>query len=337
MTLIKSDSNGLSSGIVTKSGHSISAEACQDIFQYFTQPKTSLNKDYSNNLKLTFDEIENLNYMILQSLRGENIVGINSSVIVVHKDKSKVIFEGFENFKGYVVGGSSPTRLVVLIYRYVMNSSSNNQLQNYEIKIELNSKLATYERMNEDKLPSAMKSLLVRVMPTVELTIKYEDYLKAKVIVDLVDNWVNGCPTSDSNKTDIVKFFQNHSHTFPAIFSCISVLLIMFYIQNSISSLIPENSAIQEYAIFLIQTLGLSYLIIIIARGVGRLVENFLDFYPFLSYVKINKGDEKLLASRKGRIQAVFLKITATIILGALGSYLMAVICGFFPDIVPKP
>lgn len=83
--------------------------------------------------------------------------------------------------------------------------------------------------------------------------------------------------------------------------------------------------------------MGLSYLIIIIARGVGRLVENFLDFYPFLSYVKINKGDEKLLASRKGRIQAVFLKITATIILGALGSYLMAVICGFFPDIVPKP
>ncbi|WP_217483489.1 hypothetical protein, partial [Acinetobacter baumannii] len=80
----------------------------------------------------------------------------------------------------------------------------------------------------------------------------------------------------------------------------------------------------------------LSYLIVMIARGVGKLVENFLDFYPFLSYIEINKGDTKLISKRKGKITTVVLKIIGTIILGAIGSYLMAVICGFYPNLLPS-
>ena len=190
--------------------------------------------------------------------------------------------------------------------------------------------------MNEDKLPSEMKSLLIRVMSTVELEVKYEDYLKAKVIVDLVDNWVSGCPNSDDWSTDFIKSLQNNSRVFSALFSCIAVLCLMFYLKNDISEFIPKDSPVEHYAIFLLQVLGLSYLIIMIARGVGKLVENFLDFYPFLSYIEINKGDTKLISKRKGTITAVILKIIGTIILGAIGSYVMAVICGFYPSLLPS-
>ncbi|MDO8937370.1 hypothetical protein Q7G06_16015, partial [Acinetobacter baumannii] len=110
MTIIKSSPSGSPTGIVTRDGHVISAEACQDMFQYFTRPKTSLSKDYSDNVKLNFEDIENLNSMIAQTLRGENIVALNASVVVIHKDKSKSIFESFDAFRGYVTGGSSPTR-----------------------------------------------------------------------------------------------------------------------------------------------------------------------------------------------------------------------------------
>lgn len=274
--------------------------------------------------------------MIGQTLRGENVVALNSSVIVIHKDKSKSVFESFDAFRGYVTGGSSPTRLVILIYKYLLSSPSTDQVQSYEIKIELNSKLAYYELMNEDKLPSEMKSLLIRVMSTVELEVKYEDYLKAKVIVDLVDNWVSGCPNSDDWSTDFIKSLQNNSRVFSALFSCIAVLCLMFYLKNDISEFIPKDSPVEHYAIFLLQVLGLSYLIIMIARGVGKLVENFLDFYPFLSYIEINKGDTKLISKRKGTITAVILKIIGTIILGAIGSYVMAVICGFYPSLLPS-
>jgi len=336
MTIIKSSPSGSPTGIVTRDGHVISAEACQDMFQYFTRPKTSLSKDYSENVKLNFEEIEHLNSMIGQTLHGENIVALNSSVIVIHKDKSKSVFESFDAFRGYVTGGSSPTRLVILIYKYLLSSPSTDQVQSYEIKIELNSKLAYYELMNEDKLPSEMKSLLIRVMSTVELEIKYEDYLKAKVIVDLVDNWVSGCPNSDDWSTDFIKSLQNNSRVFSALFSCIAVLCLMFYLKNDISEFIPKDSPAENYAIFLLQVLGLSYLIIMIARGVGKLVENFLDFYPFLSYIEINKGDTKLISKRKGTITAVILKIVGTIIVGAMGSYVMAVICGFYPSLLPS-
>ena len=336
MSIIKSSTSGSTTGIVTRDGHEISAEACQDMFQYFTRPKTSLSKDYSANVKLNFEEIENLNAMIGQTLRGENVVALNASVIVIHKDKSKAIFENFEAFRGYVTGGSSPTRLVILVYKYLLRSASTDQVQSYEIKIELNSKLAYYQLMDEDKLPSEMKSLLIRVMSTVELEIQYEDYLKAKVIVDLVDNWVSGCPTSDDWGTNFIKRLQNYSHVFASLFSCIAVLCLMFYLKDDVNDFIPKNSPVENYIIFLLQVLGLSYLIIMISRGVGKLVENFLDFYPFLSYIEINKGDTNLISKRKGTITAVILKIIGTIIVGAIGSYVMAVICGFYPSLLPS-
>lgn len=336
MNIMRSDEGNIPSGVVTISGHPVSVEACQDIFQQITKPKTSLSKNYSDNLMLKFEDIENLNHMVIQSLKGENIVAFNSSVTVVHRDKSQPTFDGFEDFRNYATGGSSPTRIVVLVYRYALKYGTEEKLQSYELKIELNSKLTSYEVINDDKLPSAMKAVLVRVMPTVELKIKYDDYLKAKVFVDLVDNWVKGCSNSDNYKTNFIKTLQSYSDSFSAIFSCFFVFGFMFYLQRNIESFVTTNSNVQELALFFIQVLGISYLIIMIARGVGRLVENFLDFFPFLSYININKGDINLIEKRKDKLVSVGAKIIAAIVIGALGSYLMAVICGLFPDLIPN-
>ena len=61
--IMRTDNNGVSGGGVTFSGHAVSVEACQDIFQQITKPKTSLSKSYSNNLMLKYEDIENLNYI----------------------------------------------------------------------------------------------------------------------------------------------------------------------------------------------------------------------------------------------------------------------------------
>lgn len=332
---MRSDNSGSSGGVVTFSGHAVSVEACQDIFQQITKPKTSLSKNYSNNLMLEYDDIENLNYMIGQALRGENLVALNSSIIVVHRDKSQAVFGSFEEFNGYATGGSSPTRVVVLIYEYAIKYGNEEKFQNYQIKIEINSKLTSYEVVNDDQLPSPMKALLVRVMPTVEVRIKYDDYIKAKNIIDLLDTWVSGRTNSDNYKSNIIKRLQTYSDAFSAIFSSLFIFGFMFYLQKNINDFVTKASNVQELAIFFIQILGISFLIIMIARGVGKLIENFLDFYPFLSYVSINKGDQNLIEKRKDKLFGVFLKIMGAIVIGALGSYLMAVVCGLFPSLNP--
>lgn len=333
--IMRSDNSGSSGGVVTFSGHAVSVEACQDIFQQITKPKTSLSKSYSNNLMLEYDDIENLNYMIGQALRGENLVAFNSSIIVVHRDKSQAVFGSFEEFNGYATGGSSPTRVVVLIYEYAIKYGNEEKFQNYQIKIEISSKLTSYEVTNDDQLPSPMKALFVRVMPTVEVRVKYDDYIKAKNIVDLLDTWVSGRTNSDNYKSNIIKRLQTYSDTFSAIFSCLFIFGFMFYLQKNINDFVTKGSNVQELAIFFIQILGISFLIIMIARGVGKLIENFLDFYPFLSYVNINKGDLNLIEKRKEKLFGVFLKIMGAVVIGALGSYLMAVICGLFPSLNP--
>ena len=333
--LIKSE-NTNSSGIVTKSGHSISAEACQDIFLQFMAPKTSLQKNFTQNLEINFEEIEHLNSMIVQHLRGENLVALSSSVVVVHKDKLQMIFNSFDEFRGYVVGKSSPTHVVVLIYKFAIKYPESEKLQNYEVKIELTSKLTAYDLMNEDKLPSALKSLLIRVMPIVELKINYEDYLKAKAIVDVVDEWIAACPNNDNYLSKTIRLLQNYSHALPSIFASISILFIISYLTSNIVDLLPLNANLQQQFVVAIQLLGLTYIIVKISKGVGGFIENFLNFYPFLSFIKINKGDQNLITQRSRKLVYVALQIFGVIVLGAIGSYVMAVICGLFPSLLPN-
>ncbi|MGE8623112.1 hypothetical protein [Acinetobacter schindleri] len=336
MELIRTEGESSATGIVTKRGHRVTAEAVQDIFLQFTAPKTSLGKSYNKNLEINYEEIQHLNSMILQLLKREHLLGINCSVVVIHMDKTRIVFDSFKQFNEYATGTSSPTHKVVLIYKYAIEYSETKEIQNYEVTIELLNKLSAYEELNSDQLPSAMKALLIRVMPVVEIHIKYEDYLKAKVILDGIDDWVNGCPHNSNGVNKFIRFLQNNSSTLPSIFATFSVLFIVNYLSNNISNLIEINANIRDIFVLSAQCLGISFIIIKIAKGVGDLVENFLDFYPFLSFININKGDSNLINNRKKNISAVIIKIIVTILLGALGSYVMAVICGLFPDLLPK-
>ena len=335
MELIRSDADAHSKGIVTKRGHQVSPEAVQDIFLQFTAPKTSLSKAYSKLLEIKFEEIEHLNSMLEQVLAREHLIGVSVSVIVVHKDKSKQVFDSFNNFKNYASGTSSPTRVVILTYKYAI-CTAEKKIQNYVLKIELRNKLTAYKELDEEQLPSPMKSLFIRVMPVVELKVEYEDYLKAKILVDTIDEWIDGCPHNDDKLTLFLKKIQNISSVLPGLFSCISVLLIVKYLTVNIEELLNNSSNMQDIFILSAQVLALTFIIIKISRAVGSLVENFLDFYPFLSFVQINKGDSNVIRERNKSILKVIVNIFITIILGAIGSYLMAVICGFFQSLLPK-
>lgn len=72
--------------------------------------------------------------MILQLLQREHLLGVNCSVVVIHMDKTRIVFDSFKQFNEYATGTSSPTHKVVLVYKYAIEYSGNKEIAKYWIK-----------------------------------------------------------------------------------------------------------------------------------------------------------------------------------------------------------
>jgi hypothetical protein len=100
----------------------------------------------------------------------------------------------------------------------------------------------------------------------------------------------------------------------------------MFALQ-AIPELVSSVSAMPEmWARFFIIYSGGAYLVINFMGVIGRGIEESIDSYPVLSYLKLNKGDEKLIAAFEKCKERVVLKFVVSsfvvIILGIISAEL---------------
>ena len=72
--------------------------------------------------------------------------------------------------------------------------------------------------------------------------------------------------------------------------------------------------------------MGASYVLLAVAQAAGRMIEQAIDTYPTLSYLKLNKGDERMISEFQGRARGALLKLAGgavlTVILGIISAKL---------------
>lgn len=323
--LIEHSDSGNGSGDVVSIGHDqspISLKVYQDIYHQITGRTEQIRQRYTDNILIDFSEIEQLHFKIMQLCDVHTVVASNEVISVFHEKERKEQFTSFERFKAYNSNATKPTVNVVLRYNFSILLSDRKQPQEYIVTVRLTSRVAMIHSM-EEEIPPFMRGRLLGLstVHTAEVSVEYADYVVARSFLEAFDEWIDGCNSKPKSK--LLDIAQKYSHLIPKLMQLIMAAVLMYFCLKAYPSFFNSASP-QDWGRFFIIFGGAFYFVTSISLSAGRVIEKSLDSIQQISYLKLNKGDEKLIGKFSDRNKSTLWKFVGgcvlTIFLGVISS-----------------
>lgn len=329
--LIEHSDIGDGSGDAVAIGHEqspISLKVYQDIYHQITGRTEQIRQRYTNNILLDFSEIEQLHFKIMQLCDIHTVIASNEVISVFHEKERKEQFTSFERFKAYNSNATKPTVNVVLRYNFSILLPDRKQPQEYIVTVRLTSRVAMLHSMEED-IPPFMRGRIVALstMHTAEVSVEYADYVVARSFLEAFDEWIDGCNSKPKSK--LVDFSQEYSHLIPKLLQLLMAGVLIYFCLKAYTDFVSDGLP-GDWGRFFIVFGAAFYFVTSISISAGRLIEKSLDGIHQISYLKLNKGDEKLINKFSDRNKSTFWRFMGgcvlTLLLGVVSSKLSGLI-----------
>lgn len=288
------------------SGEIIRAEDAQydlyfKIHQRVNAKSEEISKSYKNNILVEFSDIQELHQKTVQSIKSLKPVSssLSERVEVYHNEGEAEKFNSFDDFQKYNLTSPSPTAQVSLIYRFVIFDSESGEFENYRVSAEVRSRVAELKQI-EKEAPAFLSKALISslVTQTARISIRYSDYVKARHFTAMFDEWVKGCDEAKSIKH--INKMKKVSHLLTAYGKLIILFFLAFFTVISLRSESAELNISLALQFFVIYSAVFVTVGNLASLFLGR-IESSIDSYLSLSYIKINKGDNKAIRQYSGR------------------------------------
>lgn len=296
----------------------------QEAYHHITGKTEKISFKSSADLLINFDEMSQIHHKISQLCDVHNIIAQSESITVFHAKERKEQFTSFERFSLYNKSISSPTLTVLMEYNFSILPVGSSSPQQYKVTIRLNSRVALMKQMKEEA-PPFMRSRLFGFVygSTAEISVEYSDYVVARSFVEATQEWIEVCNKSKS-KLKILQVMQGMSHLFPGVVSFTNGVLITYFFIKNVPAILNVNSSyfeILQYGMLFFASFMLTSKI---ATFLGGAIESSIDRYTPLSYLLLNKGDERVIEDYKreksGNIWSFAASIISTVFLGVVSS-----------------
>lgn len=303
----------------------VSLKVYQDIYHQVTGRTEQIRKRYSENILADFSDLEQLHHKVMQLCEVHEIVASNETISVFHDKERKELFTSFERFRAYNGNATSPTVNVVFKYNFSIIPAGLERPQEYVVTVRLTSRVAAIKQL-EDEAPPFLRGRFLRYMSgsVAEVTVDYADYVVARGFLEAFDEWISGCKTTP--KSLALERLRQYSHLVPYIAQLVVAFVIMIFALQAIPERFDTNATPTIVARFVVIFMGGSYILLSLVRASSELIEEAIDTYPVLSYLRLNKGDERLIKealSAKTRTWCkLIIRSLFTILLAILSSQL---------------
>ncbi|WP_406625926.1 hypothetical protein [Acidovorax sp. SDU_ACID1] len=311
-------------GRTVRVGHTqaqVSLKVYQDIYHQVTGRTEQIRKRYTDNILVDFSDLEQLHHKIAQLCDVHHVVAQNETISVFHDKERKELFTSFERFRAYNGNATSPSVNVVFRYNFSIIPAGLERPQEYVISVRLTSRVAAVKQI-EDEAPPFMRGRFFGYMAgsVAEVTVDYADYVVARGFLEAFDEWISGCKATPKSKA--LQALRHHSHRIPEIAQLAVVAVIVIFALQAIPAVFGDNSSPATVARFFVIFSGGSYIIATLVKASAEFVEEAIDTYPELSYLKLNKGDEKLIEEASSTKQRAWFRL----IFGCIGSIVLGII-----------
>lgn len=292
---------------VGDSSAAVSIKVYQDIYHQITGRTEKIRKRYTDNLLIDYSEIEQLHHKIKQLCDVHKVVACNETVSVFHEKDRKEQFTSFDRFSSYNANATSPTVNVVLKYNFSIIPAGLDRPQEYVVTATLISRVAMIQELEADALAFVRGRYFAHITgPTAEISVEYADYVIARGFLEAFSEWVSGCKNSPSQGWLV--WLQRWSHHVPRLLKLVTaVSLILIALEASARILVP-GAPPDLWARFFIIFGGSFYVAISLVGLAGQFIEEAIDSYGPIAYLKMNKGDAKLIEEFGARKKKVILK-----------------------------
>jgi len=307
----------------------VSLQIVQSIYHELTGKTEDVGKSYSESFQFVHADYEQLHHRISQCCEQYNVKASNCSIKVYYINDTQETFSSFERFKHFNVGSSSCVESVLLTYNFLILLPKLNQPQSYTLSVRTASRVSIEKKMREDMPFEVPKILRLMGGRTAVVSVKYVDYVVARNLLNVVDEWLKTVNKARTNK--VWNAVRKRSEYLPLIarytVGAIVVLLIWF----ALPRFLPQSASLLQLA----QTLTFAFVGLFaayrVAHHLGSAAEDSLDNWSELSYVSLTVGDKKQIeeADRKNKSSVVLalLKFGGALVV----SMLAKIIIGLLP------
>ena len=293
---------------VGESGSRVSLKVYQDIYHQVTGRTEQIRKRYSDNLLVEFAEIEQLHFKVQQLCDVHEIVACNEVISVFHEKERKEQFTSFERFRAYNANAASPTVSLILKYNFSIVPAGLERPQEYAVSIRLTSRVAMLQQIEEEAPPFVRGHLAGFVaLNTAEVTIDYADYVIARGFLESFDEWIRGCKKTPP--IALLNPMRRWSGYIPGAAKLVAGALISWFAFQSVPTYFSTSTQPEMWARFFVVYAGGALILVPLMGAIGGLIEESVDSYPVLSYLKLNKGDVNLIEEFGDRKRSVILKL----------------------------
>lgn len=302
------------------SGLPVSMQIIQSIYNELTGKSEKISQGYSKPYQITIEDLEQLNAKIIQLQEQYQICSHNCSVTVHYYKDTRETFSSFERFRLIDKSRLSPVSSVTLKYNFVIKLPKTNRLQNYNLSIRLASRITVIKELKED-IPEEIELPMFILDRNVQVSIEYVDYLVARNFQDAIRGWLDGL--TDNRHPKSLQYIRRKAHYLPRITKYGIGGLVLWLILGKVNLFLPTSSTdLSNLAKLLLVALSLQFFTYNLASWLGEVSMVGLRNLHEISFLKINKGDEReienaLKESKYSKIKSV---------IGILGTMLMGVV-----------
>lgn len=318
-TLHSGDSDG---EVVLSNGHKVPMQILQQMYKDVTGRSERMTRQFTCNHRTQFTDLENLNTKVEHLLEQYHVAEKSCTVSFFHINESTDRHSSFDRARAAEMASLSPLENVQIEYNFLIVLPIAKKPQPYKIVIDVMSRAAIEAKMRE-KSNLQMRLFSAFSEQTGGAFIEYIDYAVARNLMDAISQWFEGLDQEPESK--IFRWAKKWSYHFDwfAKYGTASMLSLLFLWSFSKSNHDINNSSMLYFG-----TLAFCSIFIFsgVALKLGNMIENAVDAYHPLSYLKINRGDDRVIAShnkysRQSILRALF-SVVLTLALNVLGSWI---------------
>ncbi len=302
-----------------ETGERVSMQVIQQLYREVTGKSERLARTFSCNHKVDFSDLENLNRKMEQLLEQYHVTAKSVTVTFYHLNDSSARFSSFDRARMVEVSNTNPTENVRIEYEFLIVLPKLDKPQPYKIAINVHSRIALIKKMSE-RVGFDSRFLAMLSKDSGGVSIDYVDYAVARTMLDGVVQWFEGLPQEPTPR--ILLLAQRYSHHIEYFLKYITAALVTYFFARSFGEMadLTIASALKYGSI----AFGGIFILSGLAYRVGDVLETLVDSISGESYIKITRGDERLIEQCKKSTRVVFIRgvaaIAFAVILNVVGS-----------------
>lgn len=292
--------------------HKLSMQMLQDLYNEITGKTEEITKGYKSSYKITADDLKQLHIKITQLYEQYFIQSQNCSVTIFYEEDEKQVHSSFEKFECYDTSTLSPTESILFKYEFLIILPKTKRVQTYTLSIRIGSKITILKNIQEnDPLPPEISRIIIG--RTAQVAIKYVDYTVARNFMNTIDKWFKALDHDTSSKA--FKILEKNSKYIPRLAKYMTLLVTSYLAVQYAPQYLSDNS-VNLLILFNISVISFVCIFILfkLSEYLGKQSFENIQMMHTLSYVKLNRGDEKQIEKFEKKNSRMLFKAIVSLI-----------------------